>query len=66
MITYRKFNGLKEFCKLLDVQRAVWGFSDEEVIPARLFLISAEAGGQMIGAFDGDRPIGFCYSIPGF
>jgi predicted GNAT superfamily acetyltransferase len=66
MITYRPLEGLEEYRRLLDIQRAVWGFGEVEVIPARLFLISAEAGGQVIGAFDGEKLIGYVFAIPGF
>ena len=43
----------------VDLQKAVWGFSDLEVVPHRLFIVASRTGGQVIGAFDGERPIGF-------
>jgi predicted GNAT superfamily acetyltransferase len=64
-IEYRSVSELEELSQVIDVQREVWGFADVEVIPARLFLIAHRVGGQVIGAFDGPRLIGYCFSIPG-
>ncbi len=65
MITYRCLTKMSEFQEAISVQKAVWGFDDVEVIPARLFAVSVKVGGQMIGAYDGGRLIGYSYSIPG-
>jgi predicted GNAT superfamily acetyltransferase len=65
MITYRTLAGMDEYRAAIDIQREVWGFEDVEVIPSRLFLICSEVGGQVLGAFDGDKLIGYCFSIPG-
>lgn len=64
-IEYRSVSELAELAQVIDVQREVWGFADIEVIPARLFLIAHKVGGQVIGAFDGARLVGYCFSIPG-
>jgi predicted GNAT superfamily acetyltransferase len=65
MITYRTLAGMDEYAQAVDIQRAVWGFKDVEVVPARLLLVCSEVGGQVIGAFDGGKLIGYCFSIPG-
>lgn len=65
MIECRRLTTFAEYEEAVQVQRQIWGFADVEVIPSRLFLIANEVGGQAIGAFDGDRLIGFCLAIPG-
>ena len=50
----------------LQLQRVVWNFSDEELVPVRLFVVGEKVGGHVLGAFDGDRMVGFAYGIPGY
>jgi predicted GNAT superfamily acetyltransferase len=65
MITYRTLSSMAEYKQAIHIQKEVWGFEDVDVIPSRIFLISAEVGGQVLGAFDGDKLVGYCFSIPG-
>jgi len=55
----------QEFETCVDIQREVWGFKDEELVPSRLFVVASKIGGQVIGAFDGDRMVAFALGIPG-
>ncbi len=50
----------------VDLQVAVWGYADGDVIPRRMFVVAERIGGQVLGAFDGDRMVGFAMSLPGF
>jgi len=54
-----------EFEACLALQRQVWGFNDEDLVPTRLFIVAQKIGGQVIGAFDGDRLVAFALGIPG-
>jgi predicted GNAT superfamily acetyltransferase len=36
------------------------------VEPVTLFVVAAETGGQVLGAFDGDRMVGFTLAVVGF
>jgi predicted GNAT superfamily acetyltransferase len=47
------------------LQKEIWGFADIELLPMRLFVVAKKVGGQVLGAYDGDRMIGFCVAIPG-
>jgi predicted GNAT superfamily acetyltransferase len=47
------------------LQKQVWGFADIELLPVRLFVTAGKIGGQVFGAFDGHKLIGFCLAIPG-
>jgi predicted GNAT superfamily acetyltransferase len=49
----------------VELQKEVWGFSDIELVPLRLFVVADKIGGQVIGAFDGGDMVGFAMSIPG-
>jgi predicted GNAT superfamily acetyltransferase len=54
-IIVRKCRSLEEFHRCVDLQREIWGEKDLEVEPATLFVVAAHSGGQVLGAFDGDR-----------
>jgi predicted GNAT superfamily acetyltransferase len=54
-----------QFQHAVDLQRTIWGFAEIELLPVRLFVVAHKVGGQALGAYDGDRMIGFCLAIPG-
>ncbi len=64
-IAVRACSGLSEFATCIEIERAVWGSADVDVVPLPLFVVAAETGGQVLGAFAGDRMIGFTLSIAG-
>lgn len=65
-ITIRRLSELEEFGRCVDLQKAIWGFDDLDVVPLRLFVVASKIGGQVFGAFDGDRMIGFAMAVPGY
>jgi predicted GNAT superfamily acetyltransferase len=80
MIMFRECRGFEELQACVDLQVEVWGYSDGDVIPRRVFLVAQKIGGQVIGAFDevegvGDKGqgiaggafsmVGFALSLPG-
>jgi predicted GNAT superfamily acetyltransferase len=64
-ITIRSCSGLSEFATCIEIERAVWGSADVDIVPLPLFVVAAESGGQVLGAFAGDRMIGFTLAIAG-
>src|SRR5579872_5274736 len=64
-IVVRPCSGLSEFAACIEIERAVWGSADVDVVPLPLFVVAAETGGQVLGAFAGDRMIGFTLAIAG-
>jgi predicted GNAT superfamily acetyltransferase len=61
----KHLESLPELRAAVHLQQEIWGFSDIELLPLRLFVVARKVGGQVIGAFDGERMIGFLISIPG-
>jgi predicted GNAT superfamily acetyltransferase len=57
---------LAEFEQCVEVQLAVWGYSDSDVVPKRVFIVAQRIGGQVLGAFDGDALVGFAMALPGY
>ncbi|MBI4889314.1 MAG: acetyltransferase [Acidobacteria bacterium] len=56
---------LAELGEAVRLQKEIWGFEDIELLPLRLFVVAQKVGGQTLGAFDGDKMVGFLLSIPG-
>jgi predicted GNAT superfamily acetyltransferase len=52
MIVIRECRGFDELQACVDLQVEVWGYSDGDVIPRRVFLVAQKIGGQVIGAFE--------------
>src|SRR5215470_2244641 len=62
-IVIRKCEALDEFHECVRLQREVWGEADLEVEPVTLFIVASQTGGQVIGAFDDDRIVGFTLAL---
>lgn len=56
---------LEEFNACVELQREVWGWTDLELVPLRVFSVASKIGGQVIGAWDGGTMVGFAFSLPG-
>ena len=65
MIELQALTERRQFEGAVQLQRSIWGFDDVELLPVRLFVVATKVGGQVFGAYDGDRIIGFVLSIPG-
>ncbi len=64
-IIVRKCESLDEFRRCVELQREIWGEADLEVEPATMFVVAAHTGGQVLGAFDGDRLVGYTLAVVG-
>ena len=69
-VTVRPLSELAEFQQCVDIQGAVWGYEDNDIVPRRMFLLAQKIGGQVIGAFTGEgkarRMIGFAFALPAY
>ena len=69
-ILVRRCEALAEFERCVQLQREIWGEADLEVEPVTMFVVAANVGGQVLGAFDPARPgpagmIGYTLAVPG-
>ena len=65
-VVVRKCAALQEFHACVALQREVWGESDLEIEPVTGFVVASETGGQVLGAFDGARLVGYTLALVGF
>ena len=64
-IEIRVLGDLGEFRDTLAVQSGVWKFSELDQVPPRILSVAKYIGGLILGAFDGDRMVGFSFALPG-
>jgi len=64
-VTFRDLTTLADFAEVVELERQIWGTGYDDVVPLSILSISTFRGGVLIGAFDGDRMVGFVYSLPG-
>jgi predicted GNAT superfamily acetyltransferase len=64
-ILIRPLQKVQEMRIGVDLQRRVWGYSDIDTVPDQMFIVARESGGQVLGAFHQDNPIGFALAFAG-
>jgi predicted GNAT superfamily acetyltransferase len=65
MIEVRVLSEYNDLAEAVRLQKEIWGFEEIELLPVRLFVVATKIGGQVLGAFEGSKMIGFCLCIPG-
>jgi predicted GNAT superfamily acetyltransferase len=65
-IALRHCHGIEEFEACVRLEREVWKSADIDVVPIPLFVVAAETGGQVLGAFHGNHLVGFTMAIAGW
>jgi predicted GNAT superfamily acetyltransferase len=64
-ILVRPLNNVEEMKIGLDLQRQIWGYTDIEIVSDHMFMVAHESGGQVLGAFHNEKPIGFSLAFVG-
>lgn len=66
-ITIRDLHTIDEYRQVVDLERAVWGYTDmADVITVPVFIITVKRGAILLGAFEPQgRMVGFAYSLVG-
>ena len=65
VIEIRPLSQLDEFAEVVRLQETIWGFDPTDLLPMRFLVVLTKVGGQVFGAYDGSRMIGFCFAMPG-
>jgi predicted GNAT superfamily acetyltransferase len=64
-IEVRHCTTLAEFEECLRLEHAVWGHGEDIAVPVPVFAVAHHTGGQVLGAFDGPRMVGFTLALHG-
>jgi predicted GNAT superfamily acetyltransferase len=65
LITVRPLETIDEFHAAEEIQRVIWPGSELEVVPLHVLTTAAHNGGLVLGAFDGERMVGFLFGFLG-
>lgn len=63
-IEIRHCHSLAEFEEGVRIERTIWG--EEITVPVPIFVVADHTGGQVLGAFDGDKMVGVTLALAGF
>ncbi len=64
-IVIRDLESFDDLCQVKAVEKEVWGMTDEDSLPMTLAIACKAAGNIFVGAFDGDKMVGFAFGILG-
>lgn len=65
-IQIQPIESIAQMKALEKLQQDVWGWDDLDTTPLMNFIIMKELGGTLIGAFDGERVVGFAFGFVGW
>jgi len=54
-----------QFNQCVELQDLVWGYDLSAMMTQKVFLLASQIGGQVLGALDGDKLVGYAMSLPG-
>jgi predicted GNAT superfamily acetyltransferase len=66
LITIRELESFEEVHRVEELEQEVWGVNDRDITPSTHLIAAKEAGGILIGAFDGPMLAGFAYGFIGY
>ncbi len=61
----RQVSSIEDAVQIEKVQKLAWGMPDIEVIPSRFMHALEHNGALLLGAYDGDRVVGFAFGLIG-
>ena len=50
---------------MVELEIEVWKFAERDVVPSQMYVVASKVGGQVLGAFVGDKMAGFILAYPG-
>lgn len=66
LLEIRECTTLDELAECVNLQRDVFALPEVELSPVRHFIVTRNAGGFTLGAYDGRRLVGFTLSVPAY
>jgi len=63
--TIRPCCTIEEFEEMVELEIHVWGFVERDVVPSQMYVVASKVGGQVLGAFVGEKMAGFILAYPG-
>jgi predicted GNAT superfamily acetyltransferase len=65
-VTIRHLSSIDEFRQVVELEKAIWGYTDPgDIVTVPVFIFTVKRGATLVGAFDGKRMVGFAYAVVG-
>lgn len=64
-VQIRSIDSIESIDACIRLQQEVWQFPDLDIVPRRMFVVTRSVGGQIFGAWEGERLAGYAISVPG-
>jgi predicted GNAT superfamily acetyltransferase len=65
-IEIRDLTTIEEFREVVGLEREIWGYTDSsDMVGVPVFIFTVHRGATLVGAFSGQRMIGFAYAVVG-
>jgi predicted GNAT superfamily acetyltransferase len=65
-IEIRDLTTIEEFREVVALEREIWGYTDSsDMVGVPVFIFTVHRGATLVGAFTGQRMIGFAYAVVG-
>jgi predicted GNAT superfamily acetyltransferase len=61
MVTIQPLTRLEQFRQVEQLEAAIWG--DVDLVPVPILAVTVKRGAVLLGAYEGDRLVGFVYSL---
>jgi predicted GNAT superfamily acetyltransferase len=55
----------EQFNQCVELQDIVWGYDISAMMTQKVFLLASQIGGQVLGAYDDSKLVGYAMSLPG-
>lgn len=65
-LAIRRLESLEEFRQTQRLQKLIWGFDESDAVASRLFGVFTHIGGSSLGAFLGNRMVGYTLAFAAF
>jgi predicted GNAT superfamily acetyltransferase len=62
-ISIRTLDAAEEMNVCVELQNSIWGYSAIDIVPDQIFIVAKKTGGQVMTAYDGDKPVGFALAF---
>lgn len=67
MYPIKALTSVESLRQCVEIQREIWSWSDEDLLPLRTLLLLRKIGGQVLGALDArGKVVGFINAFPGY
>jgi predicted GNAT superfamily acetyltransferase len=62
-ITVRSIHDAQEMSVGVELQQRIWGYVPLDTVPDQIFIVANKTGGQVMVAYDADKPVGFALAF---